>query len=54
MGIASVQAAADLLSLAIGIPLAIKVTREIREKLAQMNLESQPAADVEEMRYAQA
>ena len=54
VGIASVQAAADLLSLAIGIPLAIKVTREIREKLAQMNLESQPAADVEEMRYAQA
>ena len=38
VGIASVQAAADLLSLAVAIPLAVKISKEIRERIKTQDL----------------
>lgn len=52
VGVASVQAAADVLTLAIAIPLCLRVTREIRGKIAEMEALSLPALSVEELPHA--
>ena len=46
MGVVSVQAVADILSLALAIPIALKVTAEIKQKIAQQATSSDLTAVV--------
>ena len=42
-GIASVQGAADVLTMVLAVPIAIRVSREIRRREAEPGGESSPA-----------